>query len=88
MKFLDGDHNLKTDNELCNYIISKRASFADCFKAYSHLRVKNWIVRSGCRNGESVIGSSPCLDGFSVDERTIRRWTPERCREDQTVVNQ
>ncbi|KAL8266454.1 hypothetical protein R6Q59_003798 [Mikania micrantha] len=149
MKIVDGDYNLKTDDELWDYMISKRASFADCFKAYSHLRVKNWIVRSGCqygvdfvayrqhpslvhseygvlvfsdgnpndrlrvwsdfqctlrlcgtvaktllilhvnRNGESVIGSSPCcLDGFSVDERTITRWTPERCREDQTVDNQ
>ncbi|KAL8209291.1 hypothetical protein R6Q57_006023 [Mikania cordata] len=149
MKIVDGDHNLKTDNEFRDYMISKRASFADCFKAYSHLRVKNWVVRSGCqygvdcvayrhhpslvhseygvlvisdgnphdrlrvwsdfqctlrlcgsvaktflilhvnRNGESVNGSSPCcLDGFSVNERTITRWTPERCREDQTVVNQ
>ncbi|KAK1409861.1 hypothetical protein QVD17_36390 [Tagetes erecta] len=149
LKIVDGTHNIKTVNELWDYMISKKESFPDCFKAYSHLRAKNWVVRSGCqygvdfvayrhhpslvhseysvlvfsdrnandrlrvwsdfqctlrlcgsvaktllilyvnKNGESVIGSSPsCLDGFSVDERTVTRWSPERCREDQLVGNQ
>ncbi|KAK9074998.1 hypothetical protein SSX86_003317 [Deinandra increscens subsp. villosa] len=152
IKIVDGNHNIKTVNELWDYMVSKRASFPDFFKAYSHLRVKNWVVRSGCqygvdfvayrhhpslvhseygvlvfsdgngnrngndrlrvwsdfqctlrlcgsvaktllilhvnRNGEDVICSSPsCLDGFSVDEQTITRWNPERCREDQAAVN-
>ncbi|KAJ0725907.1 putative tRNA-intron lyase [Helianthus annuus] len=146
MKIVDGDHILKSNDELWEYMVSKQPYFVNSFKAYSHLRVKNWVVRSGCqygvdfvayrhhpslvhseygvlvfsdgnannrlrvwsdfqctlrlcgsvaktllilhvnRNGENGIGScsSPsCLDRFSVDERTITRWSPERCREDQ-----
>ncbi|GJT79550.1 cytochrome P450 81F3-like protein [Tanacetum coccineum] len=147
-----GDHSIKTHNELWDYMTSKKASFPEVFKAYSHLRDKNWVVRSGCqygvdfvayrhhpslvhseygvlvlpegngngngngndrlrvwsdfqctlrlcgsvaktllilhvnRNGANLIGSSPsCLDGYSVEERTITRWSPERCREDQAL---
>ncbi|XP_076903055.1 tRNA-splicing endonuclease subunit Sen2-2-like [Bidens hawaiensis] len=149
IKIVDSNDNVKTTNELWEYMVSKRASFCHSFKAYAHLRVKNWVVRSGCqygvdfvayrhhpslvhseygvlvfyegngmndrlrvwsdfqctlrlcgsvaktllvlyvgRNGESVTGSSvSCLDGLSVDEHTITRWSPERCREDQAVVN-
>lgn len=153
IKIVNGDSNIpKTNNELWNYMISKRASFPDFFKAYSHLRAKNWVVRSGCqygvdfvaychhpslvhseygvlvfsegnrnrngngndrlrvwsdfqctlrlsgsvaktllilyvkRNGENGVDSPSCLGNVSVEERTITRWSPERCREDQLVV--
>ncbi|KAL9994611.1 putative tRNA-intron lyase [Helianthus debilis subsp. tardiflorus] len=144
----NSDHHAKSNNELWEYIVSKQPSFVDSFKAYSHPRAKNWVVRSGCqygvdfvayhrhhpslvhseygvlvfsdgnvndrlrvwsdfqcslrlcgsvaktllilhvnRNGVSGIGSLPsCLDGFSVDERTITRWSPERCREDKRCL--
>ncbi|PWA47658.1 tRNA-splicing endonuclease [Artemisia annua] len=140
------DDSIKTHNELWDYMTSQKPSFPDFFKAYSHLRDKNWVVMSGhrygvdfvayrhhpslvhseyavlvlsegdangnnrlrvwsdyqctlrlCgsvakallilhvnRNGANLIGSSPsCLEGYSVKERTITRWDPERCREDQ-----
>ncbi|MFS7894288.1 putative tRNA-intron lyase [Helianthus anomalus] len=147
IKIVDSDHHAKSNNELWEYMVSKQPSFVDSFKAYSHLRAKNWVVRSGCqygvdfvayrhhpslvhseygvlvfsdgnandrlrvwsdfqcslrlcgsvaktllilyvnRNGVNGIGSSPsCLDGFSVDERTVTRWSPERCREDQRCL--
>ncbi|PWA72953.1 tRNA endonuclease-like domain-containing protein [Artemisia annua] len=152
IEILGDDHSIKTHNELWDYMISKSASFPDFFKAYSHLRDKNWVVRSGCqygvdfvayrhhpslvhseygvlvlpegnaignmngndrlrvwsdfqctlrlcgsvaktllilyvnRDGANLVGSSPsCLDGYSVEERTITRWNPERCREDQAL---
>nr|GEY67111.1 tRNA-splicing endonuclease subunit Sen2-1-like isoform X1 [Tanacetum cinerariifolium] len=148
IKILGGDHSIKAHNELWDYMTSKKASFPEVFQAYSHLRDKNWVVRSGCqygvdfvayrhhpslvhseygvlvipegngngndrlrvwsdfqctlrlcgsvakallilhvnRNGAKLIGSSPsCLDGYSVEERTITRWSPERCREDQAL---
>ncbi|XP_071696183.1 tRNA-splicing endonuclease subunit Sen2-1-like [Rutidosis leptorrhynchoides] len=144
IKIVGGDHTIKTDNELWEHMTCNKASFPDFFKAYSHLRVKNWVVRSGCqfgvdfvayrhhpslvhseygvlvfsegnengndrfrvwsdyqctlrlcggvaktllillvsRNGKSVI--SPllnCIDDYSVEERIVTRWTPERSRE-------
>ncbi|XP_023749209.1 tRNA-splicing endonuclease subunit Sen2-2 [Lactuca sativa] len=161
IKIVTGDNIIKTNNELWDYMISKRESFPDFFKAYSHLRAKNWVVRSGCqygvdfvayrhhpslvhseygvlvfsdrnrngigdlnrnrnwndrlrvwsdfqctlrlsgsvaktllilyvknKNGENGIvkDSLCCLENYSVEERTITRWNPERCREDQGNV--
>nr|XP_043625343.1 tRNA-splicing endonuclease subunit Sen2-1-like isoform X2 [Erigeron canadensis]XP_043625352.1 tRNA-splicing endonuclease subunit Sen2-1-like isoform X2 [Erigeron canadensis] len=146
IKIEEGDGSVKNDNELWEYMTSKKIAFPDLFKAYSHLRDKNWVVRSGCqfgvdfvayrhhpscvhsefavlvfsdgkgggndrlrvwtdfqsmlrlcggvaktllilhvnRNGEKMTASSPsCLDGYSVEERTITRWSAELCREDQ-----
>nr|GEZ95405.1 tRNA-splicing endonuclease subunit Sen2-1-like isoform X2 [Tanacetum cinerariifolium] len=147
-----GDDSIKTHNELWDYMASKNESFPEFFKAYSHLRDKNWVVRSvdqygidfvayrhhpslvhseygvlvlregnangnmngndrlrvwsdvQCtlrllggvaktllilhvnRNGANLIGSSPSgLDGYSVEERTITRWSPEPPREDQAL---
>ncbi|CAH1453231.1 unnamed protein product [Lactuca virosa] len=165
IKIVTGDNVIKTNNELWDYInmTSKRVSFPDFFKAYSHLRAKNWVVRSGCQygvdfvaychhpslvhseygvlvfpewnrnqnwngnedgngigndrlrvwsdfqcmlrlsgsvaktllilyvnrngeNGEIGVDSPCCLGNYSVEERTITRWNPERCMEDQENV--
>ena len=120
--------------------------FPDFYKAYSHLRMKNWVVKSGNRygvdfvayrhpalvhsefsvlvltegdgdtngrlktwsdihcttrlcggvaktllvlninkNGQGAI-SPCCMVKYTVDERTIRRWNPGKCREDHAVV--
>ncbi|KAI7733707.1 hypothetical protein M8C21_020690 [Ambrosia artemisiifolia] len=50
-----GDHGIKTDNELWEYMSSRKASFPNFFAAYSHLRVKNWVVRSGCQYGVDFV---------------------------------
>uniref|UniRef100_A0A7N0TA86 tRNA-intron lyase n=1 Tax=Kalanchoe fedtschenkoi TaxID=63787 RepID=A0A7N0TA86_KALFE len=131
--------------ELWNYAVSVKPEFPILYKAYSHLRAKNWVVRPGSQYGVDFVAyrhhpalvhseyavlallhgddessesngrlrvwsdilctvrlcgsvaktllviyinrnghdpSSPgCLDGYTVQERTIRRWNPEQCRE-------
>ncbi|KAI3761101.1 hypothetical protein L1987_51509 [Smallanthus sonchifolius] len=54
-KIAGGDDVIKTDNKLWEYMTSRRVSFPDFFKAYSHLRVKNWVVRSGCQYGVDFV---------------------------------
>lgn len=135
------DNHPKTDEELWQYMKSKGERFPEFYKAYSHLRVKNWVVRSGSQYGvdfvaychhpalvhseyavvvlsegdangrlrvwsdfqctirlcggvaktllvlhvnKSCSDASPsCLESYSTEERTITRWSPEQCREDQ-----
>lgn len=146
IKIRGEDNCVKSNEQLWKCLISKRENFSDFFKAYSHLRMKNWVVRSGSqygvdfvayrhhpslvhseyavlvlsegkgdtngrlrvwsdfqctlrlcgsvaktllvlnidRNGESANFPS-CLESYSVEERTITRWSPEKCREDQTI---
>ncbi|XP_050384088.1 tRNA-splicing endonuclease subunit Sen2-1-like [Argentina anserina] len=143
------DKCLKSDEQLWQCMKSRSALFPYFYKAYSHLRMKNWVVMSGItygadfvayrhhpelvhseyavivcseeeeeggandrlrvwsdvhcatrlcggvaktllvleisRNGHSA-DSPSCLASCTVKERTITRWNPEQCREDQTVV--
>ncbi|XP_048334024.2 tRNA-splicing endonuclease subunit Sen2-1 [Ziziphus jujuba] len=126
---------------------SRKAIFPDFYKGYSHLRMKNWVVKSGSRYGVDFVAyrhhpalvhsefavlvstegggdvngrlrmwsdvhcttrlcggvvktllvlninkngqgafSPSCIEKYTVDERTVRRWNPEKCREDHTVV--
>ncbi|THG23818.1 hypothetical protein TEA_001614 [Camellia sinensis var. sinensis] len=46
---------------------------------------KTWLV---LRINKSGVGaSSPsCLESYSVEERTITRWSPEQSREDKTIA--
>ncbi|CAL1403329.1 unnamed protein product [Linum trigynum] len=137
--------------ELWQYMKSKIANFPHYYKAYSHLRTKNWVVRPGSQYGVDFVayrhhpslvhseyavivlsegGSSSddgvdgrlmvwsdlyctirlcgsvaktllvltvnknghgtvsptTLDGYSVEERSIRRWSAEQNREDQVAA--
>lgn len=133
--------------ELWMYMRSKKEKFPNLFKAYSHLRMKNWVVRSGSQygvdfvayrhhpslvhseyavivlsdnNGETnerlmvwsdyhctlrLCGSvaktllllhidkcgesattPSCLESYIVEERTVTRWSPQQCRENQTIA--
>ncbi|CAK8544302.1 unnamed protein product [Lathyrus sativus] len=47
-----GDSN---DDELWHYCKSKNKAFPFFYKAYSHLRMKNWVVRSGAQYGVDFI---------------------------------
>jgi tRNA-splicing endonuclease subunit Sen2 len=131
--------------ELWDLFTSASESFPEMYKAYEHLRLKNWVVRSGLQYGadfvayrhhpefvhseftvivvpegkafatrcgrlqvwsdlfcalrvsgsvaktllvltistESNCGSSDCLQQMIVHERTITRWIPQQCREQQ-----
>ncbi|CAL1386366.1 unnamed protein product [Linum trigynum] len=140
-----------TTAELWRYMTSKVSNFPQYYKAYSHLRTKNWVVRPGSQYGVDFVayrhhpslvhseyavlvlsegesggddglegrlmvwsdlyctirlcGSvaktllvltvnknghdavSPMdLDGYSVEERSIRRWSAEQNREDQMAA--
>ncbi|GFQ01425.1 tRNA-splicing endonuclease subunit sen2-2 [Phtheirospermum japonicum] len=46
---------VKNDDELWRYMMSKKADFPYLFKAYSHLRVKNWVVRAGSQYGVDFV---------------------------------
>ncbi|KAL5980502.1 hypothetical protein ACLOJK_028410 [Asimina triloba] len=142
----DVDHP-KSVEEIWMHMKFKRENFPYLYKGYSHLRRKNWVVRSGSQYGVdfmayrhhpalvhseyavlvlsadggasndrlrawsdvhcsirlcgsvaktlliltikkngSSLDSSSCLDQFSVEERTISRWRPEGCREDQMTI--
>lgn len=142
------DTGPQNDEELWHYMKSQKETFPCLYKAYSHLRMKNWVVRSGAQYGVDFIvyrhhparvhseygvlvlsdgddndldgrlrvwsdvhcatrllgsvaksllvlhvnkngnnNESPlCLANYSVEERTITRWSPEQCRE-KDVVN-
>ncbi|XP_010931834.1 probable tRNA-splicing endonuclease subunit Sen2 isoform X2 [Elaeis guineensis] len=134
-----------SEMELWDHFRSNREAFPEFYKAYFHLRSKNWVVRSGIQYGVDYVAyrhhpalvhseyavlvvadgdgdassgrlrvwsdlhctlrvcgsvaktllvltvrrygsdrnSLNCLEEFIVEERTITRWVPERCREDQ-----
>ncbi|KAB1226136.1 tRNA-splicing endonuclease subunit Sen2-1 [Morella rubra] len=140
------DNCSKDDVELWQCMSSKKSTFPEYYKAYYHLRTKNWVVKSGSNYGVDFVAyrhhlslvhaeyavlvlsegedevnrlrlwsdlhcttrlsgsvvkmllvlkitkngngaaSPACLENYSVVERTIARWRPERCREDDMVV--
>ncbi|XP_068337301.1 tRNA-splicing endonuclease subunit Sen2-1-like isoform X2 [Pyrus communis] len=47
LKIAGEDKRLKDDQELWQCMKSKKAGFPVFYKAYSHLRTKNWVVRPG-----------------------------------------
>ncbi|ERN15021.1 hypothetical protein AMTR_s00032p00237240 [Amborella trichopoda] len=44
-----------TSEELWKYMISKKKLFPRLYKAYSHLRSKNWVVRQGSQYGTDFV---------------------------------
>ncbi|KAK7396273.1 hypothetical protein VNO78_17158 [Psophocarpus tetragonolobus] len=140
---INGSDTGPQNEELWNYMKSQKEAFPYFYKAYSHLRLKNWVVRSGAQYGVDfvvyrhhpgrvhseygvlvlsdeddkdlngrlevwsdfhcttrLLGSvakfllvlyvnkngngneSPlCLSNYTVEERTITRWSPEQSRE-------
>jgi tRNA-splicing endonuclease subunit Sen2 len=146
LKINCGADDSPNDEELWCYFKSKKEAFPCFYKAYFHLRSKNWVVRSGAQygvdfivyrhhparvhseygvlvlshdnddddddlNGRLIVwsdvhcstrllgsvaktllvlyinknghsGESPlCLANYTIEERTISRWSPEQCRE-------
>ena len=45
----------KTDDQLWQCMESRRALFPYLYKAYSHLRMKNWVVKSGVKYGVDFV---------------------------------
>ncbi|XP_047338362.1 tRNA-splicing endonuclease subunit Sen2-2-like [Impatiens glandulifera] len=55
LKILDEEGNSKNDDELWKFMKSKRETFPYSFKVYSHLRDRNWVVRSGAQYGVDYV---------------------------------
>lgn len=147
LKIKGSDTGPQNDEELWHYMKSQRETFPCFYKAYSHLRMKNWVVRSGAQYGVDFIvyryhparvhseygvlvlfdgddkavngrlrvwsdvhgttrllgsvaktllvlyvnkngnsNESPlCLKNYTIEERTITRWSPEQGREKDVV---
>ncbi|MCI50046.1 tRNA-splicing endonuclease subunit Sen2-1-like, partial [Trifolium medium] len=49
------DTGPSNDEQLWRYFKSKKEAFPCFYKAYSHLRMKNWVVRSGAQYGVDFI---------------------------------
>ncbi|KAJ4953756.1 hypothetical protein NE237_030588 [Protea cynaroides] len=49
------DNCAKKEEEVWTYMNSKRTEFPDFYKAYSHLRMKNWVVRPGSQYGVDFV---------------------------------
>ncbi|KAL9331630.1 hypothetical protein ACSQ67_001240 [Phaseolus vulgaris] len=59
----------QNDEELWHYMKSKKETFPCFYKAYSHLRMKNWVVRSGSQYD----GEDKDLNG------RLRVWSDIHC---------
>jgi len=55
LNIVGNDGTVKGDAELWDYMSSKVEMFPELYKAYSHLRMKNWVVRSGSQYGVDYV---------------------------------
>lgn len=55
LNVLGQDNVPQSDQELWQYMTSKKDTFPESYKAYSHLRKKNWVVRSGSQYGADFV---------------------------------
>ncbi|CAA0811956.1 tRNA-splicing endonuclease subunit Sen2-1 [Striga hermonthica] len=55
MKLVGENKSTKSDEELWCHMMSKYYNFPVMFKAYSHLRMKNWVVKSGSLYGVDFV---------------------------------
>ncbi|GAB2226032.1 hypothetical protein Droror1_Dr00021817 [Drosera rotundifolia] len=55
LKIEGTDHRAMSEVELWDYMNSQSKCLLDLYKAYSHLRMKNWIVRPGSQYGVDYV---------------------------------
>ncbi|KAK7243870.1 hypothetical protein RIF29_38683 [Crotalaria pallida] len=55
LKIKDGDSGVQSDEKLWTSMKSKKKAFPYFYKAYSHLRMKNWVVKSGALYGVDFV---------------------------------
>lgn len=55
LEIMGDDSAVISYEELWHYMISKVGKFPELFKAYSHLRMNNWVVRSGSQYGVDYV---------------------------------
>ncbi|EYU35780.1 hypothetical protein ABFS82_09G043800 [Erythranthe guttata] len=55
IKIVGQNSCVKNEEQLWDYMSSKRVNFPILYKAYSHLRSKNWVVRAGSQYGADFV---------------------------------
>ncbi|KAL3849625.1 hypothetical protein ACJIZ3_011507 [Penstemon smallii] len=55
IKIVGGNKCIKNEEELWDYMSSKKSNFPFLCKAYCHLRTKNWVVRAGSQYGVDFV---------------------------------
>ncbi|EEF36007.1 tRNA-splicing endonuclease subunit Sen2-1 [Ricinus communis] len=55
IKIVSEDNCCISDLELWQFMKSQKPTFPDFYKAYSHLRMKNWVVRPGSQYGVDFV---------------------------------
>ncbi|RZC66368.1 hypothetical protein C5167_010055 [Papaver somniferum] len=55
VRIMDENKCLVSNNDVWQYMKSKRRAFPEFYIAYSHLRKKNWVVRSGLQYGADFV---------------------------------
>ncbi|KAI5577473.1 hypothetical protein POPTR_009G131500v4 [Populus trichocarpa] len=55
LKIAGEDNFVKNDLDLWLYMKLKKEKFPDFYKAYSHLRMKNWVLRPGLQYGVDFV---------------------------------
>ncbi|XP_022732203.1 tRNA-splicing endonuclease subunit Sen2-1-like [Durio zibethinus] len=92
LKVVGEDGCIKSNEELWGHWKSKKVVFPVSFKAYSHLRHKNWIVRSGLQYGVDFVAyrHHPALvhseyavlavsEGNNDQNGRLRGWSDVHC---------
>ncbi|CAM8970097.1 unnamed protein product [Rhodiola kirilowii] len=51
----DSNNRLMSEDELWQHMVSLKSDFPVYYKAYSHLRAKNWVVRPGSQYGVDFV---------------------------------
>lgn len=55
LNIVGNDGTVKSNAELWDYMSSRIEMFPELYKAYCHLRMKNWVVRSGSQYGVDYV---------------------------------
>lgn len=92
IKIVGEDKHMMSDQELWQNLRSKKPKFPVFYKAYSHLRRKNWVVMSGVRYGVDFVAyrHHPALvhsefavlvlsDGDCDVNSRLRMWSDIHC---------
>lgn len=55
LKIAGDDGSVKSNEELWDFMVSEVEMFPEFFKAYSYLRLNNWVVKSGSQYGVDYV---------------------------------
>ncbi|XP_028781130.1 tRNA-splicing endonuclease subunit Sen2-1-like [Neltuma alba] len=81
IKINGSDSCSQDDEELCHCMKSRKKAFSFFYKGYSHLRLKNWVVRPGAQYGVDfvVYRHHPALVHFECGELVLSGGDDNDC---------